>query len=107
MLINSIADGLVLKVTMCRLRIWKLQFVVRLDADFPFLTIPVRECILAAYNGKCYGYLISQNAVIMPQVRIGFLQFLSLVSSEGHGNRGVGGVIVSYSYLSYPISLLR
>ena len=41
MLINSVADGLVLKVAMCWLQIWKLQFVVRLDVISPFPIISV------------------------------------------------------------------
>ena len=50
-----------------------LQVVVRSDAVYPFLIIPVRECIRSAYNGKCHGWFISQKAVIMPQERIGLL----------------------------------
>ena len=81
MLNNRMADGLVLKVAMCQLRIWKLQFIARLDAVSPFLIIPVRECIFSAHNGKGHCSEISQKAVIklLSQKRIRFLQLLSLV----------------------------
>ena len=43
MLINSVADGLVLNVAMCLLQIWKLQVVVRLDPIY--LSIPHHSCL--------------------------------------------------------------